>query len=101
MHRRTFEWFAIGSAMLTMAGCDPSSNVIHAAAQGRAAQAEPVAPSIIGAGLDERASGRTRSPIKHVVVIVGENRTFDHVFATYKAKHGQYVDNLLAKGIIK
>jgi phospholipase C len=22
----------------------------------------------------------TRSPIKHVVIIVGENRTFDHVF---------------------
>jgi phospholipase C len=44
--------------------------------------------------------GDTRSPIKHVVVIVGENRTFDHVFATYKPKHGQYADNLLAKHII-
>ncbi|HEX3852518.1 MAG TPA: hypothetical protein VHW01_16230, partial [Polyangiaceae bacterium] len=43
----------------------------------------------------------TKSPIKHVIVIVGENRTFDHVFATYKPKHGQRVDNLLSKGIIK
>ena len=43
----------------------------------------------------------TESPIKHVVVIVGENRTFDHVFATYKAAHGQHVDNLLSKGIVK
>ena len=43
----------------------------------------------------------TKTPIKHVIVIVGENRTFDHVFATYKPKHGQRVDNLLAKGIIK
>jgi phospholipase C len=43
---------------------------------------------------------KTRSPIKHVVVIVGENRTFDHVFATYKPKDGQRVDNLLSKHII-
>ena len=43
-------------------------------------------------------TSKTRTPIKHVVVIVGENRTFDHVFATYKPKHGQRVDNLLAEG---
>jgi phospholipase C len=42
----------------------------------------------------------TRTPIKHVIVIIGENRTFDHLFATYKPKHGQSVDNLLSKGII-
>ncbi len=42
----------------------------------------------------------TRSPIKHVVVLIGENRTFDHVFATYQAPHGEYVDNLLSKGIV-
>ena len=41
-----------------------------------------------------------RTPIKHVIVIVGENRSFDHVFATYKPKHGEHVDNLLSKGII-
>jgi len=43
---------------------------------------------------------RTRSPIKHVIIIVGENRTFDHLFATYQPKHGETVDNLLSKGII-
>jgi phospholipase C len=42
----------------------------------------------------------TSTPIKHVLVIVGENRSFDHVFATYKPKHGQHVDNLLSKKII-
>ncbi len=26
---------------------------------------------------------RTATPIKHVVIIVGENRSFDHLFATY------------------
>src|SRR5439155_21985069 len=39
-------------------------------------------------------------PIKHVMVIIGENRTFDHVFATYKPKKGETVDNLLSKDII-
>ena len=26
------------------------------------------------------------TPIKHVIVIIGENRSFDHVFATYVPK---------------
>ena len=43
---------------------------------------------------------RTTTPIKHVIIIVGENRTFDHLFATYKPKDGQSVDNLLSRGII-
>jgi len=41
-----------------------------------------------------------KTPIKHVIVIVGENRSFDHIFATYKPKSGQHVDNLLSKHII-
>jgi len=44
---------------------------------------------------------KTASPIKHVIIIVGENRTFDHVFATYKPTNGQTVDNLLSRKIIK
>src|SRR5208282_1915659 len=43
----------------------------------------------------------TTSPIKHLIVIIGENRSFDHVFATYEPKKGETVDNLLSKGIIK
>jgi phospholipase C len=43
----------------------------------------------------------TKTPIKHVLVIIGENRSFDHVFATYKPKGGQRIDNILSKGIIK
>ena len=43
----------------------------------------------------------TASPIKHVIVIIGENRSFDHVFATYKPKPGETVSNLLSKGIVK
>src|SRR6516165_1098846 len=44
----------------------------------------------------------TASPIKHVIIIVGENRSFDHLFATYVPKHGEEaVLNLLSEGIIK
>ena len=43
----------------------------------------------------------TTSPIKHVIVIIGENRSFDHVFATYVPKNGQKVWNLLSEGIVK
>jgi phospholipase C len=44
---------------------------------------------------------KTTSPIKHVIVIVGENRTFDHIFATYVPKAGETVNNLLSEKIIK
>ncbi len=47
------------------------------------------------------AAENTTTPIKHVIIIIGENRTFDHIFATYKPKRGESVDNLLSKGIIK
>ena len=45
-------------------------------------------------------SNKTRTPIKHVIVILGENRTFDHIFATYKPKKGETVKNLLSEGIV-
>ena len=46
--------------------------------------------------------GNTTTPIKHVIVIIGENRSFDHVFATYVPKApGETVNNLLSEGIIK
>ena len=41
----------------------------------------------------------TATPIKHVIILIGENRTFDNIFATYRSKHGT-VANLLSKGII-
>jgi phospholipase C len=43
---------------------------------------------------------RTTTPIKHVIVIIGENRSFDHVFATYQPKPGETVKNLLSEGIV-
>ena len=47
----------------------------------------------------ERAS--TVSPIKHVIIIVGENRSFDHIFATYRPKRSDaQVLNLLSERIV-
>jgi len=44
----------------------------------------------------------TASPIKHVIIIVGENRSFDHLFATYVPRNkDERVLNLLSQGIIK
>jgi hypothetical protein len=57
--------------------------------------------SLANAGQGDGPSSETRSPIKHVIVIIGENRSFDHVFATYVPQHGQTVHNLLSEGIIK
>src|SRR5262245_39823561 len=45
------------------------------------------------------AAGVTQTPIKHVVVVIGENRSFDHVFGTYVPMSGQTISTLLSKGI--
>jgi phospholipase C len=49
----------------------------------------------------DNAVGQPNTKIKHVIVIVGENRTFDHIFATYKPKDGESVNNLLSAKIIQ
>jgi acid phosphatase len=52
-----------------------------------------------GAAAAEGDTG-TVSPIKHLIVIIGENHTFDNVFATYQPRPGESVDNLLSEGIV-
>src|SRR5690348_11924618 len=43
----------------------------------------------------------TATPIKHVIIIVGENRSFDHLYATYEPKNRRdKVLNLLSEGIV-
>jgi phospholipase C len=42
----------------------------------------------------------TETPIKHVIIVIGENHTFDNVFGTYVPKADQTIDNLLSKGIV-
>ncbi len=94
MRRRTS--LCLLGTLLSFAGCT-------------AANQEPVTDSVpatdqspLGAGTTFGGTGdnATTSPVKHLIVIIGENRTFDHVFATYKPVKGQTVDNLLSKGIV-
>jgi phospholipase C len=46
-------------------------------------------------------TAKTASPIKHVIILIGENRGLDHTFGVYKPKGaGQTISNLLSKGIV-
>lgn len=40
------------------------------------------------------------TPIKHLIVVVGENTSFDTLFGTYQAPAGASVRNLLSSGIV-
>lgn len=42
----------------------------------------------------------TKTPIKHVIVVVGENVTFDTLYGTYLPRKGQKVNNLLSQRIV-
>jgi phospholipase C len=56
---------------------------------------------IAGTSLNaQTGDANTTTPIKHVLVIIGENRSFDHVFATYQPQGDQTVWNLLSEGIV-
>src|SRR5579863_1868362 len=76
---------ALGSlALLQMSLGVPLASAADSSVAGRAAEIIP-----------------TNTPIKHVIVIIGENRSFDHVFATYVPRNKQeHVWNLLSEGIV-
>ena len=56
--------------------------------------------AVAGDDRDHGDHGDTATPIKHVIVLIAENWTFDSIFATYRPKQGQSVGNLLSRGII-
>jgi phospholipase C len=44
---------------------------------------------------------KTKSPIKHVIILIGENRGLDHTFGVYTPKGaGQTIANFVSKGIV-
>lgn len=43
----------------------------------------------------------TTTPIKHVIVVVGENVSFDALYGVYKPAAGQTIRNLLSQNIVK
>jgi phospholipase C len=65
---------------------------------------------VLGIGLAASASAeqndapdrlKTSTPIKHLVVVIGENRSFDHIYATYAPKSRHSILNLLSEGIVR
>lgn len=57
---------------------------------------------VFGADSDTKDDAqKTRSPIKHVVVLIGENRSFDHLFATYVPKSDDTILNLRSERIVR
>ena len=91
MRMRTSLWLLATS--FAAVGCGSSG--------GDVGQASSVTSAVSSTSAGDSVQNKTRSPIKHAIVIIGENRTFDHLFATYKPRNGQKVDNLLSKGIVK
>jgi phospholipase C len=62
---------------------------------GITARAQPAPPDAAEIAL------HTRTPIKHLIVVVGENVTFDTLFGTYIPKRAhESVSNLLSKHIV-
>ena len=57
------------------------------------------AAPLLYAGQKNQNTPSTTTPIKHVIVLIGENRTFDNIFGTYVPKRGT-VENLLSLGIV-
>jgi phospholipase C len=74
----------------------------HTAVAIGGAVAVTVMMSAAAAGATPRTSTgpHTTTPIKHVIVIIGENHSFDNVFATYQPPGRQKIWNLLSEGIV-
>ena len=55
-----------------------------------------------GAADPDKSADRatTATPIKHVIVVIAENSSFDHAFGTFRPREGQHISNLLSKGIV-
>jgi phospholipase C len=51
-------------------------------------------------GVSHGAALAQNSPIRHVIVVVGENHTFDNVFGGYLPRPGQTISNLRMLDII-
>jgi len=55
-----------------------------------------------GAADPDKSADRTptTTPIKHVIVVIAENSSFDHAFGTFRPHDDQHIANLLSKGIV-
>src|SRR6266513_4434356 len=46
------------------------------------------------------AHAQTATPIEHLIVVVGENLSFDNLFGTYRPRSNVTIRNLLSQGIV-
>jgi hypothetical protein len=61
-----------------------------------------LAMPVHGAGGNAEAdSPKTVTPIKRVIVVIGENRSLDHIYGTYIPKRGHSILNLLSERIVR
>ncbi|MFZ6754226.1 alkaline phosphatase family protein [Undibacterium sp. Dicai25W] len=78
-------------------GTDANNTVLNVPATGAISASVPATAVSSVVAL---ANGATTTPITNVIVVIGENQTFDGVFGAYSAPQGQTVKNLLSQGII-
>ena len=98
MDNRSSRWALLASTFVW--GCSASNDPAENAVTSTSPLKDSASESASGANMPRQGDSGTRTPIKHAVIIIGENRTFDHVFATYKPKHHQRINNLLSEGIV-
>jgi phospholipase C len=79
------------------AGTDTSRAQVSIPPTGAVSGVMPAAAATSALAL---SNGPTTTPIEHLIVVVGENQTFDGLFGGYVAPAGQTVKNLLSEGII-
>ena len=80
-------------------GADSNKVIVHIPASG-AVDAPTTLTANALSSIKALATGPTTTPITNVIVVVGENHTFDGLYGTYKAPAGQTVMNLLSEGIV-
>jgi phospholipase C len=56
--------------------------------------------AVLVASADAQTSHTPSTPIQHLIVIVGENHSYDNLFGAYQPSSGQKTQNLLYEGII-
>jgi phospholipase C len=55
---------------------------------------------LTGALAKEDRRPEARTPVQHIIVVIAENRAYDHVFGTYVPQPSQRAFNLLSRGIV-
>ena len=56
--------------------------------------------TLLGAHAGAETPPATTTPIEHLIVVVGENLSFDNLFGGYEPRSGAIVHNLLSAGIV-